>query len=75
MVITPAFFEGIRQALLLMVDTIERELGISPRTSELRKQFKAELRKQAGDIIQQEKESSANEPGREKPTDNRPDHI
>jgi hypothetical protein len=31
------FWLSIRQAFLMMVDAIERELGISPRTSELRK--------------------------------------
>jgi hypothetical protein len=28
---------GVRQALLMLVDVIERKLGISPRTAELRK--------------------------------------
>ena len=31
---------GIRQALLLAVDAIERWLGIVPRTAELRKQMR-----------------------------------
>ena len=31
------FLLAIRQALLLMVDAIERELDIRPRTSEIRK--------------------------------------
>jgi len=31
---------AIRQALLLQVDAIERRLGISPRTAEIRKQAK-----------------------------------
>lgn len=31
---------AIREALLLMIDAIERELGISPRTSEIRKLMK-----------------------------------
>jgi hypothetical protein len=34
------FWLAIRQALLLIVDALERELGISPRTSELRKSVK-----------------------------------
>jgi hypothetical protein len=37
MTITPEFMLLMRQALLLMVDAIERELKISPRTAELRK--------------------------------------
>ena len=30
-------WQGIRQALLMLVDVIERKLGLSPRTAELRK--------------------------------------
>jgi hypothetical protein len=32
-----AFWQGIREALLLEVDVIERYVGISPRTAELRR--------------------------------------
>jgi hypothetical protein len=32
-----SFWMDIRQALLMIVDTIERMLGITPRTSECRK--------------------------------------
>ena len=32
---------AIRQALLMIVDAIERELGITPRTSTLRKEAKS----------------------------------
>jgi len=31
------FWLAMRQALLMLVDALERELGISPRTAELRK--------------------------------------
>jgi hypothetical protein len=31
---------AVRQALLMIVDAIERELGIAPRTAELRRQTK-----------------------------------
>lgn len=31
------FWMGVRQALLMLVDALERELGITPRTAELRK--------------------------------------
>jgi hypothetical protein len=31
------FWLAIRQALLMIVDALERELGLSPRTAELRK--------------------------------------
>lgn len=31
-----AFWMAFRQALLTMLDALERELGISPRTAELR---------------------------------------
>jgi len=33
---------AVRQALLMVVDAIERELCIAPRTSELRKQAKGQ---------------------------------
>ena len=36
-----AFWMAIRQALLMALDAIERELNISPRTSELRKLAKS----------------------------------
>lgn len=32
------FWLAVRQALLMVVDALERELGIAPRTSELRKE-------------------------------------
>ena len=38
MTISREFMVAVRQALLMIVDAIERELGISPRTSELRRQ-------------------------------------
>lgn len=31
------FWLAVRQALLMVVDALERELGIAPRTAELRK--------------------------------------
>ena len=34
------FYLKMRQALLMAVDNIERELTISPRTAQLRKEFK-----------------------------------
>ena len=34
---TREFWLAIRQALLMVVDALERELGICPRTAELRK--------------------------------------
>jgi hypothetical protein len=34
---TRALWEGLRQGMLMMVDGIERFLGIEPRTAELRK--------------------------------------
>jgi hypothetical protein len=34
------FWIAFRQALLMLVDAIERELGIEPRTAELRKMAK-----------------------------------
>lgn len=40
MSLTPDFMMTLRQALLLIVDAIERELKISPRTAELRKDAK-----------------------------------
>ena len=42
---TPKFWMSIRQAILMIVDAIERELEIKPRTSKLRvfyKSWKAE---------------------------------
>lgn len=33
-----ALFDGLRQALLMAVDAIERYLGTEPRTAELRKE-------------------------------------
>ena len=37
MVISREFWLQIRQALLMIIDAIERMLGIEPRTAELRK--------------------------------------
>lgn len=37
---TREFWVAVRQALLMLVDALERELGISPRTAELRKDRK-----------------------------------
>jgi hypothetical protein len=34
------FLMGVREALLMMLDLVERKLGISPRTSEIRKAYK-----------------------------------
>lgn len=34
------FWMGIREALLLALDIVERKLGLSPRTAELRKLVK-----------------------------------
>jgi len=34
---TREFWLAIRQALLMIVDALERELGLEPRTAELRK--------------------------------------
>ena len=31
------FWMGVRQALLMLLDVIERKLGIGPRTAELRR--------------------------------------
>ena len=42
MVLTPNFLLTVRQALLLIVDAIERELCITPRTAELRKNERME---------------------------------
>lgn len=38
------FWLAIRQALLAMVDAIEHELQIEPRTSEIRKSYKTDVR-------------------------------
>lgn len=34
------FLEGVRSALLTIVDLIEREMGVSPRTAEIRQQWR-----------------------------------
>ena len=39
------FWMSLRQALLMIVHGLEEELDITPRTSELRKWWKAEQRK------------------------------
>lgn len=38
---SPKFWMSIRQAILMVVDAIERELDIKPRTSKLRSFYKA----------------------------------
>lgn len=38
--VSPELLKAIRQAALMIVDAIERELEIAPRTSEIRKQNK-----------------------------------
>ena len=45
---TKQFWLDVRQALLMIVAAIEREMGIEPRTSELRREKKAEARKKGG---------------------------
>jgi hypothetical protein len=35
------FWRAVRQALLLLIDALERELNIRPRTAELRKEHKS----------------------------------
>lgn len=42
------FWVAIRQALLMVVDSLERELGICPRTAELRKRREPERSTQNG---------------------------
>ncbi len=42
MMMTRDFWLAIRQALLMIVDTLERELQLSPRTAELRKRKEPE---------------------------------
>ncbi len=37
MTLSRDFYLGLRQALLLLVDLLERELGILPRTAQMRK--------------------------------------
>ncbi len=37
-----AFWMAVRQALLMALDALERRLGISPRTSELRRDRRAD---------------------------------
>lgn len=37
MTMSKAFWMAFRQALLMVVDAIERELGISPTTADIRK--------------------------------------
>lgn len=39
---TAELWIAIRQALLMIVDAIERELSMAPRTAELRKQAKGQ---------------------------------
>lgn len=38
------FLEGLRHLALSFVDLLERKLGITPRTAEIRKWYKAEQR-------------------------------
>lgn len=40
MKVSREFWLAVRQALLMLVDALERELGLSPRTAELRRQAK-----------------------------------
>jgi hypothetical protein len=37
------FWHAFRQALLMMVDAIERGLGISPTTAEIRSMYKTQI--------------------------------
>ena len=46
MPLSRAFWMHLRQALLMVVNSLEQELGLEPRTSELRKWWK-EQRKNA----------------------------
>ena len=41
---TASFWLSFRQGLLLVVDSIERFLGISPTTAEVRQMYKAQKR-------------------------------
>lgn len=36
-----AFWMAVRQALLMLLDALERRMGISPRTAELRRDLRA----------------------------------
>ena len=40
MTLSRAFWMNIRQTLLMVVNSLEQELGLEPRTSELRKWWK-----------------------------------
>ena len=40
MTLSRQFWVAVRQAMLMLVDALERELSIAPRTAELRKQNK-----------------------------------
>jgi hypothetical protein len=40
------FWMAVRQAVLMFLDALERELGLTPRTAELRKERKRERREQ-----------------------------
>ena len=40
MTLSRAFWMNLRQALLMVVNSLEQELGLEPRTSELRKWWK-----------------------------------
>ena len=40
------FWMAVRQAVLMFLDALERELGLMPRTAELRREKKAERREQ-----------------------------
>ena len=48
------FWMNFRQGLLLIVDAVERELCISPRTSQLRKEKKAERLADRADVRQEQ---------------------
>jgi hypothetical protein len=40
------FWMAVRQAVLMFLDALERELGLTPRTAELRREKKAERKRQ-----------------------------
>ena len=48
MTLSRQFWMSLRQALLMVVHGLEEELGITPRTSELRKWWKQEKRQPEG---------------------------
>ena len=48
MTVSRELWIAVRQALLMVVDAIERELGIAPRTAELRKDAKTQPGRSVG---------------------------